>query len=53
MLRQSNGRAGVRVHSTPDPDSPDPQPGPVPDDVPSPVHAPVEDPKFPEIPIKA
>lgn len=45
--------AGLRAHSTPDPDSPDPKPSPVPDDVPSPVNAPVQEPKFPEVPIKA
>ena len=53
MQNQSLSRASVRAHSTPDPDAPDPTPGPVPDDVPAPVHAPVEEPKFPEIPIRA
>lgn len=53
MTMHSLGRAPMRAHSTPDPDVPDPKPSPVPDDVPSPVNAPVEEPKFPEIPIKA
>ena len=53
MQIDTQGRNGLRAHSTPEPDTPDPTPSPVPDDVPSPVHAPVEEPHFPEIPIKA
>lgn len=53
MTMHPTGRASVRAHSTPDPDLPEPKPSPVPDDVPSPVNAPVEEPKFPEVPIKA
>lgn len=53
MTMHSSGRTAVRAHSTPDPDLPDPTPVPVPDDVPPPTNAPVEEPKFPEVPIKA
>ncbi|HEU4844674.1 MAG TPA: hypothetical protein VFT05_10450 [Burkholderiaceae bacterium] len=43
----------VRTHSTPEPDDNPPKPSPVPDDVPSPANAPIEEPRFPEVPIKA
>lgn len=51
-------RAGMRLHSTPEPDipgeaPPPPAPPPVPDDVPDPVNAPVEEPHLPEPPIRA
>ena len=49
--------ADQRLHSTPDPESPERQPPdpkpPVPDDVPDPVNAPVEEPGFTEPPLRA
>jgi hypothetical protein len=45
----------VRGHSTPDPESPQPDPAPTqaPDEYPAPSHAPVQEPRLPEPPIKA
>ena len=53
MTMQESSRAPRHAHSTPDPDAPDSKPSPLPEDVPSPANAPIEEPKFPEVPIKA
>ncbi|MES2315880.1 MAG: hypothetical protein V4631_00155 [Pseudomonadota bacterium] len=53
MFTPQAGHNALRVHSTPDPDLPDPKPGPLPDDVPPPVNAPVEEPRVTPPPIKA
>ena len=59
---QQDPHAGIRAHSTPDPDiptvtdpdSPTPVPPavPVPDDVPAPAHAPVTEPGEPHQPVR-
>jgi hypothetical protein len=49
------GDSPARGHSTPDPESPQPDrtPTPAPDEYPAPSHAPVQEPSRPEPPIKA
>ena len=55
MIALTTDRAGVRAHSTPDPDVPPPQPekDPPPDNMPVPDQAPIEEPEPKAPPIKA